>query len=156
MVKKLFIVHVVGFVVVLNILLPHVQLEKGSNLRTSFFYYLFYGPISPETLIALTAFYPVFVSIIVLFFNNLIVQNFGRLILFFLGVLGLLSTVLLWVLMHLHLDVRIESFCFSYYSTLTLQVFFSLVCVLFSITGKSGMRSLSAVLGVPENGNGGH
>jgi hypothetical protein len=129
--KNYAILIVVFIIVGINIILPHVTLEVGSNQRTTFVYFILNEVYTPEMFFSLTAFYPLIVAILTLFLKKVVVSVFGRILVFFLGGVGILFTILLWLTMNLHLDVKIVSYNFSYYSTLVSQIVSSLVCMFF-------------------------
>jgi phage-related holin len=134
--KNYAILILVFIIVCLNILLPHVTLEVGSNQRTTFIYFILNEVYTPEMFFSLTAFYPLTVAILVLFLKKVVVSPLGRIFVFFWGGVGILFTILLWLTMNLHLDVKIVSYNISYYSTLVSQIVSSLVCLLFPVVAR--------------------
>lgn len=120
---KLFAVaifFVVLVIVILNIKCEHIKLDTDSN-RTSFYYYLSEHMYSAESYVSLLSIYPLLTFIMIMLFGKS-----QRFIFLFWGLLGIVFTVLQWVLMRLHFDATIISYGFSYYSTL-LMGFLSVV-----------------------------
>lgn len=124
----------------MNLLLPYVSFDHGINQKNSLIYLIVNEEYREETLIALTALYPLVSLILYFIFNNISGSVYGKVLLFFWGGLGILSTALLWLIMNLHLDVKIVSYNFSYYSILIAQIVASLITLIFSLMPKKFLK----------------
>ncbi|MBO9701804.1 MAG: hypothetical protein J7604_16475 [Sporocytophaga sp.] len=138
--KKLILFILVILLVCVNLLLPYVSFDHGINQKNSLIYLIVNEEYREETLIALTALYPLVSTILYFIFKNISGSIYGKVLLFFWGGLGILSTALLWLIMNLHLDVKIVSYNFSYYSILITQIVASLITVIFSLMPKKFLK----------------
>ncbi|WP_028978338.1 hypothetical protein [Sporocytophaga myxococcoides] len=138
--KKILLFILIFLLVCVNLILPYVSFDHGINQKNSLIYLIINEGYREETLIALTALYPL-VSIFLFFiFSNISGSVYGKFLLFFWGGLGILTTALLWLIMNLHLDVKIVSYNFSYYSILITQVVASLITIIFSLMPKKFLK----------------
>jgi len=139
--KKIILFILLFLLVCVNLLLPYVSFDHGINQKNSLIYLIVNEEYREETLIALTALYPLVSAILYIIFNNISGSIYGKVLLFIWGGIGLLSTALLWLIMNLHLDVNIVSYNFSYYSILITQVITSLITVIFSLIPKRSLET---------------
>ncbi|GAL85888.1 hypothetical protein MYP_3117 [Sporocytophaga myxococcoides] len=138
--KKLILFILAFLLVCVNFILPYVSFDHGINQRNSLIYLIINEDYREETLIALTAFYPLVSVILYLIFKDISGLIYGKILLFIWGVAGILSAILLWLIMNLHLDVKIVSYNFSYYSILIAQVGISLITIIFALLPKKVLK----------------
>ena len=124
---KPWVFLLVLMVTIINICTDHIVLENCNYNRTAISYYIFTSIFSMEFFIALTSFYPLFITIVLLWIDDRKIEM--KIFLLFLGFVGLLNTSLLWVLMNLHLDCIIHP-TVTYYSILMLGSVTALTCMI--------------------------
>ncbi len=123
---KIWILSSVFILTTINIGGDYIVSENCSEKINNMSYFIFNNIFSPEFYVALTTFYPLIMTFVLLWVNFKQIEI--KLLFLFLGLVGLLNTCLLWVVMHLHLDCIVH-YTFVYYSILIVEFTVAFLCI---------------------------